>query len=80
MTVFVIYGLWLLLEVIDDLGYQGNSYQKVLFIVFKSKFILQLSNFMMASMQILVCVGNCLFTIELMDYIFCVNYVENLCN
>jgi len=35
---------------------------------------------MMATMQILVCVGNCLFTIEVMDYIFCQNGIADLCN
>ena len=56
VTEFVIYGLWLLLAVIDDLGYHGNSYKKVLYLVFKNELTFQLSNFVMGSMQILVCV------------------------
>lgn len=76
ITCAVLYGMILLIEIVDDIGYEGGSYEKIMKIVFKSKTFTATLNVMMASMQLLVSVGGCLFTIELLQYILCANKFE----
>ena len=76
ITCAVLYGVTLLIDIVDDIGYEGGSYEKIMKIVFKNKTLQVVLNIMMASMQLLVSVGGCLFTIELAQYILCANKYE----
>lgn len=80
MTVSVVYGMFLLLDVAEDIQYEGNSYQKIIYLVSKSNIVVNVSISMMCVMQIMVSVGSCLFVIEVMNHIFCDIPVTEFCN
>lgn len=67
----VFYGVYLLLSVADDLGYKGPSYEKLIRLVMKKKWIVNLAKVMMILLQLFKVVGNNIFIVEVMVHIFC---------
>jgi Transmembrane amino acid transporter protein len=80
VSIFVLYGINLLVQVTDDIGYTGSSYGKIIQIVVKDRWIIRLSEFMMAAMQIVICIGGVLFATKLVNFSMCVGKFEMLCN
>ena len=55
----------------DDLGYKGPSYEKLIRLVMKKKWIVNLAKVMMILLQLFKVVGNNIFIVEVMVHIFC---------
>jgi len=66
-----LYGTHMLLSVADRLGYYGASYDKLMVFVFNKKWLMYLVRAMMVISQILGVIGNNLFIIEVLLFIFC---------
>lgn len=64
----------------EGIGYTGSSYEKIIHLVIKEKWVINLSSFMMACMQIVFCIGGVLFSVKLLNHSMCIGKVDALCN
>jgi len=67
----VFYGVYLIIEVADDLDYKGPSYEKLIVIVMKSPTVVNISKVMLVLLQVFKVVGHNLFIVEVLVHIFC---------
>lgn len=80
VTVFVLYGIYLLVKVADDINYTGNSYEKLIYLVMKEKWIKGFAEWMLVALQLVVCVGGILFSVKLLNFSMCLGKVDALCD
>ena len=80
VTAFVLYGIHLLVEVANDLNYTGNSYEKVIHLVLKERWVINFAAAMIVALQFVVCIGGILFSVKLLNYSMCLGKVDALCD
>ena len=68
-----LYGMRLLIEIMEDMKYEGRSYPNIIALVFRKAWIKTVLNIMLAIMQLLSSVAGCLFICQVVEYILCVN-------
>lgn len=74
----VIYGIWLLNKLADELEYTGGSFENLMKIIF-GDFGYNFTCVILVINQLCTCIANILFVVNFLDFVFCEHNVESLC-
>jgi len=74
----VIYGIWMLNRVADDMNYTGGSYENLVKKLYGRVGYIVCSWALVLN-QLSTCIANIMFIVNFLDFIFCQHHIKELC-